>query len=177
MMSILGWKVIEIYGASEAKSQTQGHKETLKQLAYVAGKLVYAILRVPEEITVQEGTLNHVENILNRVIHAIRAIQGSSSTSRVYRSLLRRKDPSISEAQLQNYVDQLYHTLFHFQAWLSLSQRVSVLEDSPCAEGKNHSILPLPLYPFLRRNPTHSFLLRLAPAVRLHTAVLLIAVC
>ncbi|KAF9073232.1 hypothetical protein BDP27DRAFT_1360436 [Rhodocollybia butyracea] len=115
--SILGRKAVEIYEASEG-------------------------LRVPQEISSQSGALDHVENLLNRVLRAVRTIQGSSSTSMVYRSLLRRKDHSMSEAQLQNYTDQLYHMLFHFQAWLSLSQRVNNLEDRTRLEGKTHSIFP-----------------------------------
>ncbi|KAF9073236.1 hypothetical protein BDP27DRAFT_1417368 [Rhodocollybia butyracea] len=143
--SIFVRKAVEIYDASEARG-VQGYKEALKQLASVACNLVYAILRAPQEISSQDGTLNHVENLLDRALHAIRTIPGSylgsSSTSTVYRSLLRRKDPSTSKAQLQLYTDQLCHMLFHFQAWLSLSQRVSVLEGRTCLEGKKHGTLP-----------------------------------
>ncbi|KAF9073230.1 hypothetical protein BDP27DRAFT_1319071 [Rhodocollybia butyracea] len=114
VLLVLRRKAVEIYDASEA-AQAQRHKETLKHLATAACNLVYAILSANEQVPLQDRTLNHVENLLDRVLHAIRTIQGSSSTSVVYRSFLRRKGPSVSEAQLQNYVDQLYHMLFQFQ--------------------------------------------------------------
>ncbi|KAF9065136.1 hypothetical protein BDP27DRAFT_1404960 [Rhodocollybia butyracea] len=80
-ISILGWKAVEIYEASEA-SQAQIYKEGLKQLASAARNLVYAILRAPQEISSQDSTLNYVENILNRVLRAISTVQRSSSTKR-----------------------------------------------------------------------------------------------
>ncbi|KAF9073233.1 hypothetical protein BDP27DRAFT_1445147 [Rhodocollybia butyracea] len=132
-ISTLGRKAAEIYFASEA-AQAQRHKEALKHLSSVACKLVYAILKANDEISLQDGTLNHVENLLNRVLNSIRTIQRLSSTSMVYRSLLRRKNHSIFEAQLQTYTDQIYYMLFHFQ----VSQRVNALESR--VKGKKHGI-------------------------------------
>ncbi|KAF9070922.1 hypothetical protein BDP27DRAFT_1419446 [Rhodocollybia butyracea] len=122
--STSGRKAVEIYSTAQRRKE---HKEEWRQLASVACDLVYALLKSFEGISLQDDTINQaVESLLNRILHAVRTDHASSNTSTnmPYRSLLRR-NPPVSEAQLQSYMDQLYN----FQAWLTLSQRIIVLED------------------------------------------------
>ncbi|KAF9072261.1 hypothetical protein BDP27DRAFT_1418176 [Rhodocollybia butyracea] len=112
----LSSKAVEVY------ETVQEDNEAVRQLASGSCNLVYILSKLVEEIPLQD------EEKLNRILWGI--CPGKGPPRRQPRRFFsRRKAPYISEAQLQNYMDQLHRMLFNVQI-MELSERINDLEGS-----------------------------------------------